>query len=169
MTEGTVEPRLKLFPVQVAELETVRIDYEAFVSPAGAQPPKYFNPHQISFCPQVKYRVDDSSGVVIVSAKSVFARPTKGGAAADLSADPAPLEPYRLEVAAGAVFIFDPQKMSREEVVEWCEKGAFFIVSPYLRQLVHDVTARSGFPTVTLPLVQVPVLHGTGPASAPEK
>lgn len=160
MTEGTANINLTPFPVRVGEIEPIRIDFEAFVPPSGAKAPVYYDPAGVDFRVRVKYRIDDGTGVVIVMAEADFAqeKASSDDAATDAS-EPTVKPPYRLAVAAAASFNYDGKEMSKKEVTTWCEKGAFFVLSPYLRQLVFDVTARSGFPTITLPLVTVPILR----------
>ena len=161
MSEGTARPDLKPFPVRVGAIEPVRIDFEAFAQPAAAKLPEYHDPASVDFRVQIKYRVDESSGIVVGLADSVFGQVTKG--ASDGSGEKveatAPKPPYRLNVAVAAAFVYDPKEMSRAEVTTWCEKGSFYVLFPYLRHLVFDTTAKTGFPTVTLPLVLLPILR----------
>jgi len=160
-TEGAVKPALTPFPLRVGTIVPIRIDFEAFTPPAAAKQPEYYDPSEVAFQVQVKYRVDESSGIVVVLAESVFPQEKKGASVdtQEKAGTTTPKPPYRLNVAAAASFDFNPSKTTRDEVTMWCEKGAFFVVSPYLRYLVFDATAKSGFPTVTLPLVLVPVLR----------
>lgn len=66
---------------------------------------------------------------------------------------------YALEVATTAGFHFDPKEMSEADVREWCHKGSFFVLMPYLRDLVARITRESGFPVVLLPLLEVPTFR----------
>lgn len=156
MSEGTSKPDLELFPVRVGTIVPVRIDFEAFVKPSEAKPPQYHDPVNVAFKVAVKYQVDETAGVVVVHAEASFE---------DAPADPPGPEkakakpPYRLSIGAAAPFLYDPKKISKDEVTKWCAKGAFFVVSPYLRLLVFSITGQSGFPMITLPLVEVPVLR----------
>jgi len=149
MPEETAKPELQPFPVRVGAIVPTRIDFEAFAPPGEAKPPVYHDPHRVAFNVGVKYRVDEGSGFVLVSAEAAFEKPEGESSPAK--------PPYRLNVGASAPFVYDPKKISKDEVAEWCAKGAFFVVSPYLRLLVFSVTGQSGFPTITLPLVMVPV------------
>ena len=151
MPEESAKPDLQPFPVRVGTIVPIRIDFEAFVLPGEAKPPEYNDSESVEFNVGVKYRLDEASGVVLVSAEAVFGKP---------EGEPSPAKPpYRLNVGAAAPFAYDPKVISKDEVAEWCAKGAFFVVSPYLRLLVFSVTGQSGFPTITLPLVKVPVLR----------
>jgi hypothetical protein len=160
MPETAVKPELHPFPVRVGAIVPTRIDFEAFAAPDEAKPPVYHDPKRVGFNVGVKYRVDESSGFVLVSAEAVFEK-TEGEL---LPTKP----PYRLSVGAAAPFAYDPQEVSKDEVEQWCAKGAFFVVSPYLRLLVFFVTGQSGFPMLTLPLVTVPILREIPESGRPE-
>jgi len=167
MSEGTSNPDLELFPVRVGTIVPVRIDFEAFARPSEAKPPQYHDPANVAFKVAVKYQVDETAGVVVIHAEASFedAQGTPPGheKAEVVTAKP----PYRLSVGAAAPFVYDPNKISKDEVTKWCAKGAFFVVSPYLRLLVFSITGQSGFPMITLPLVEVPVLREK-PAGKPK-
>jgi hypothetical protein len=163
MPEEAAKPDLQPFPVRVGAIVPTRIDFEAFAPPSEAKPPEYHDPAGVVFSVGVKYHLEEDSGVVLISAEATFEKP--GG-------EPSPAKPpYRLNVGASAPFIYDPKEISKDEVAEWCAKGAFFVVSPYLRLLVFFVTGQSGFPTITLPLVKVPMFRekplGRKPDAAP--
>lgn len=66
---------------------------------------------------------------------------------------------YSLEVAVVAGFSYDPKEMQKEKVKEWCQKGSLFIVLPYIRSIVATITGESGFPVVSLPLLEVPTFR----------
>jgi len=66
---------------------------------------------------------------------------------------------YTLEVAVTAGFLFDPQEISKEEVQEWCHKGSIFVVLPFIRSVVANLTRESGFPLFLLPLLEVPTFR----------
>jgi len=151
MSEEAAKPDIQPFPVHVGAIVPTRIDFEAFALPNEAKPPEYHDPASVAFSAGVKYQLREDSGVVLVTAEATFEK---------LEGEPSQAKPpYRLSVGAAAPFAYDPKVISKDEVAEWCAKGAFFVVSPYLRLLVFSVTGQSGFPTITLPLVKVPVLR----------
>jgi len=79
----------------------------------------------------------------------------------DKDADTAKAErrPYDFEVEVVAAFTFDPSEISHKEVDDWCRIGSFFILSPYIRHVVAEITRDSGFPEVYLPLLEVPTFR----------
>jgi len=167
MTEGTTKPKLVLFPLQIGDIEPIRIDFEAFVPPSMARSPRYFGGKPSGFDSRTKYKLDDDSdtGAVILTVKAQFkpevpsADDEEAGAPDVRERDEAKQEaPYRLEVSIGGSFSFEPDRVAREQVESWCKGASFFILSPYVRQLVWDITAKSGFGPVVMPLVHVPVL-----------
>lgn len=165
MIEGSAEPKLELFPVQVIALEPIRIDFEAAVPPSGAVPPKYHDPKGVAFGMHVKYNVETDQGIVIVEAWSEFGSPSPADSPATDTVDEDEQQseeakaPYRLSVQVGMQFTYSQNEMSKEDVELWCKEGAFFIASPYLRQLMTDVIARTSFPNVVPPLVEVPIFR----------
>lgn len=161
MTEEGFEFNLQPFPIQLGEIEPIRIDFEAFVPPSVAKPPVYCNPSNVNFGVKVKYRVENGTGIVIVMTEADFSKENVLTDDVDEINENTMKPPYRLVLAAAASFAFDSAEMSEDEVKTWCEQGAFFVLSPYLRQMVFDITAKSGFPTITLPLVKVPVLRAS--------
>jgi len=68
-------------------------------------------------------------------------------------------DPYRLEMEAVAGFSFDPQEISQDDVDKWCKLGSFFILAPYLRNIIAEITRESGFPEILLPLLEVPTFR----------
>jgi hypothetical protein len=63
---------------------------------------------------------------------------------------------YSLEVRYTAGFVYDQEDITKHDVQQWCEKGSFYIVMPYMRSIVSEITSESGFPVVLLPLLKVP-------------
>ncbi len=157
MGDAGPEANLEPFPVQVGTVVPIRVDFEAFVAPEAAKPPMYHDPEDVGFRVNMKYRVDESEGMVIAEADVQFGDAPADEQGADEAKRPKPA--YRLTVAAAASFAYDPQAMSKAEVETWCAKGAIYILTPYLRELVFSMTARSGFPAISMPLVTVPVFR----------
>ncbi len=68
-------------------------------------------------------------------------------------------DPYQLEVEVVAGFLFDPSEISEDEVDKWCKLGSFFVLAPYVRDVIARVTRESGFPEILLPLLEVPTFR----------
>lgn len=68
--------------------------------------------------------------------------------------------PYELKVEVVGVAVWDPDAIPDDVVKAWGQRGSPYALFPYLRELVSDLTARSGFPTVTLPLMVLPTPIG---------
>jgi len=66
---------------------------------------------------------------------------------------------YSLEIRYTAGFVYDQKDITKHDVQQWCEKGSFYIVMPYMRSIVSGITSESGFPVVLLPLLEVPTFR----------
>ncbi len=162
--EKASEVAYSLHPVHVTEIEPIRIDFEALVPPSAAQTDE---PH--GFRNRVKFGVKDDCGTVIISSEAEFNEKKEAeDVEAETRESPPFKPPYRLHVEIGMQFTYDPAEIARDEVELWCKDGAFFIASPFLRQLVYDIIARTGFSNVLMPFVEVPILQkGVAPEAKP--
>ncbi len=64
-------------------------------------------------------------------------------------------QPYELEAEVGGLATWDRSEIDDSTVLVWAEIGSPYALLPYLRALVSDLTARTGFPPVHLPLMVV--------------
>jgi hypothetical protein len=158
-------PKWNLHPIKLRFVHLHTLKFEAGFLPESATKEEM----QRAFTPQwlfsVTGNVDKENAVVVASLKCRFnmaPAPAQKSGAQEAEADDrhsSPPEPYRLEVAAVAGFTFNPNEIPAPEVKLWCDKGSFFVLAPYLRNVIAGITRESGFPEVLLPLLEVPTFR----------
>jgi len=173
MAEITTTPKWNLHPIRLQFLHLRKLRFEAYEIPERMTSESIQNAGAGMWSVNVRGSVQGNAAVVVASVGCCFARPKAEGKAqespdkAQCDAQQPRVGPYSFEVEAVAGFAFDPKEISPEEVDRWCKKGSFYIISPYLRHVIAEVTRDSGFPEVYLPLLEVPTF--APPMKKPEE
>ena len=64
--------------------------------------------------------------------------------------------PFYLDLHVVARFQIDEEQFDVTYIEDWAKSNAPMLVMPYLREHVSSLCIRCGFPSVNLPLIQVP-------------
>jgi len=99
---------------------------------------------------QIVSPYDDSKSSIQITLKAEFGF--------DREKDSSP-PPYGISVTITGEFKVDQSRFPKEKVVAWAKGAAPFVLYPYLRQELHAATARSGGPSLILPLLEVPTVR----------
>jgi len=65
-------------------------------------------------------------------------------------------EPYYMRIELRGFFSVDTSKFAAEHVADWAQRGAMFVLYPFLREHAFGLSSRAGFKPLLLPLLQVP-------------
>ena len=68
-----------------------------------------------------------------------------------------PTLPYELRVELFGDFVVDDARFVADSVEDWAERGAIYILYPYVREHVFSLTARAGCKPALLDLIGLPV------------
>lgn len=162
MSHESAQLALEPFPVRLRFVHLERVRFQANAIPEEMTKEQIEASLAPNWSAKVTSTIFENRAVVVASLECAFGSPavkpeqaveTKGGAPSEVIA------PYVFEIAAVAGFVFDPDKMPPADVKRWCDQGSFFVISPFLRNAVAQVTRDSGFPEALLPLFQVPILR----------
>lgn len=103
----------------------------------------------------VRSNLEDGHATVVSTVLCLFRDDQQAGAAEAQDSK----DCYALEVSVTSGFVFDPQEISKGQVQEWCQKGSIFVVLPFIRSVIANLTRESGFPLLLLPLLEVPTFR----------
>lgn len=159
-------PAYNLHPIRLQFVHLKRIRFNARVLPAKMSPEEAAAVTSGRWLISVSGNVGDDEAIVEATVRCSFVDPTKkevAPEALDVTVAAEEQGPYVLEVSAVAGFKYDAREISKKNVEQWCNLGSFFIVAPYLRGIIAEITRDAGFPTVHLPLLEVPTFRA--PAS----
>jgi len=151
----------KHFPVRVQFLHLAKLSFEATEIPDNLSPKELAKASPRFLKVAVTANVGDTRATTTSTLSFVFGCRSDNAQAHEPTEKAAgEQEPergyYSLEVRYVAGFLYDPKEIAKEDVQRWCEQGSFYVVMPYMRSLISQVTSESGFPVVLLPLLQVP-------------
>ncbi|MEI7812127.1 MAG: protein-export chaperone SecB [Ignavibacteria bacterium] len=65
--------------------------------------------------------------------------------------------PFKIKVELIGLFFVDQLNFDFNNVEDWANKSAPFILFPYLREHVYTLSVRAGIKPIILPLIEVPV------------
>lgn len=158
-----------LHPIKLQFLHLHKVLFEAHDLPESLAAAGVTKAPRAAWTVNVRGNVEVPRARVIASV-AFCAEEAEGGVSEAASGEPdakRPVGPYTLEVEVIAGFVFDPKEISPAEVDEWCKKGSFFVLCPYLRHVIAEITRDSGFPEIYLPLLEVPTFRPP-PAHSPK-
>ena len=163
MNPKSRQPVLEPFPVRLCFVHLQRVRFEAKVIPDAMTQEQIDAALAPKWSAKVTSTIEEGNrAIVITSLECVFNSTTEKPEQADQTKGGPPNQvaaPYVFEIGVIAGFIFDPDKMPAADVKRWCDQGSFFVISPFLRNALAQITRDSGFPEVLLPLLQVPVFR----------
>jgi hypothetical protein len=162
MGQESAQPALEPFPVRLRFVHLERVRFQANAIPEEMTKEQAEAALAPKWSAKVTSTISENRVLVVASLECVFDSPAEKPEQADQTKGGPPsqaIAPYVFEIAAVAGFIFDRDKMPAADVKRWCDLGSFFVISPFLRNAVAQVTRDSGFPEVLLPLFQVPILR----------
>jgi preprotein translocase subunit SecB len=152
MPESPTPVKWDLFPIRLSFIHLKKVSFEACRLPEELTSEELATSGAGGWNAGVTVSVQESSATVEAT---VHQKDAEGEACKDDS----PQRPYLLSVTAIASFSFDPEQMKRQEVETWCRVGSFFIIAPYIRNLISEITRDSGFPSVYLPMLVLPTFR----------
>ncbi len=68
-------------------------------------------------------------------------------------------DPFSMKIELVGYFSVDTSQFPAEHVIDWAQKGAMFVFSPFLREHAYALSSRSGFKPMILPLLEVPTIR----------
>ncbi len=75
---------------------------------------------------------------------------------------PATPPPFSAKLAIVGEFVID-DSFPRDKIKLWASKNAPFVIYPYLRERLHELTNQGGHPPILLPLLQIPTFSLSAP------
>lgn len=163
MSHESTQPALEPFPVRLRFIHIAQVRFQANVFPEAMTEEQV---RAASVLPKWSVKVtstlEENRVVVVAALECAFDSPVEKPEQANQTNAGSPsqvIAPYVFEIAVVAGFVFDPDRMPAADVKRWCDQGSFFVILPFLRNAVAQVTRDSGFPEALLPLLQVPVLR----------
>jgi len=167
MGEKQAPPKWNLHPIRLQFVHLRRVSFEAYSLPEEMTRDELAGLGAGQWTVNVKGSVQENRAVVTAFVGCSFTEvedadrqdALSNGKDEDVDKEEAEKGPYHLEVEVVAGFTFDPSEISHKEVDDWCKIGSFFIVSPYIRHVIAEITRDSGFPEVYLPLLEVPIFR----------
>jgi preprotein translocase subunit SecB len=70
-----------------------------------------------------------------------------------------PGAPFSLLVEVVGMFAVDEGRFPVKHIEHWAQRNAPLVLYPYVREHVYGLAVRAGFPTITLPLLEVPTFR----------
>lgn len=157
--------QLRVHPIKLQFLHIRRLEFSTDILPESLKPDDLKAAAGGRWTVDISADVGTANAVVIASVDccpAPKAATENKGTEEDEETEPgkSSAEPlYRLRMAAVAGFAFDPAEIQIAEVKQWCTLGSFYIIAPYLRNLIAQITRESGFREVILPMLEVPILQ----------
>lgn len=151
--EGT-ENAIKLHPVQLLDIGVRELYIRSNVVPSitvGAEPQECTIKVSKSFYSQKRKRV-------------VVSLMLEVGTDQDESK-----APYSMRIELTGIFEVKGTEFTAEQVTDWANRGAPYVLFPYLREHAYGLSARCGFMPLILPLVEVPTFKVEKPKGSRKK
>jgi preprotein translocase subunit SecB len=148
------KPSLPLFPIQLAKVDIGEIQYScAGFSDANVVPAETFN---------LK---------VTVSAYDSESKSLQVALTFDSKSDPdnsALPYPYSLQITVHGQFFVHEDRLPFPvaEIRKWAEKNGVIILLPFLRESVHTISQKTGFPPMMIPMIEVSAFQVGAPNHA---
>lgn len=151
---------LKHFPATIDFVHLQSVDFDAHrLPPRVTGSDETFMPSSWEMTISVQ-DVTEGRYMVEVGAEAVFeGGESDNGNPEDASGSGYEETPYDLSLAVVAGLRIEGE-VSEDIVQNWLDKGAQYLLIPYLRSFVSSVVRDSGFDVPYFPLLSVPVLYG---------
>jgi hypothetical protein len=132
---------LTLHPAQLVKVDLVSTDYQAFRIPEPTIDAGEF----VVGTGRSDYVADRK----MIDVSVVFESGKKDTAGTDG-------RPYYLRMEIKGRFKIDTDKFKPEQIQQWAESAAPYVLFPYLREQVYAFSVRCGFMPVLVPIYQLP-------------
>jgi preprotein translocase subunit SecB len=155
-------PELYLHPVELLRVVPLTIQFRGLEEPDIKH--RDPDPDQIEIT-MYRTKFDEKKGSVFVVLGASLSRKEDK---ADSSAPP-----YEFRIDIVGEFRSREPSITKERLEEWSQRVAPFVLFPYLRSLLSDISGRCGYRPLDLPLLSLPTRSALPSAaqraSAPEK
>ena len=64
--------------------------------------------------------------------------------------------PFTMRIEIFGSFTVDEEKFPKKYVTDWAQKGAHYILMPYLREQLYSLSLRTGLSPLILPMAELP-------------
>ena len=150
----------KLHPIQLERVSVLEAEFKAYRTVGEDETPFESGEGQTRLAfGFTKY--DTESKTIGIKATAEMGKKIK-----DADTDEMPDSPFHLKISVIASFEVNEDAFDIQHIDSWARSNAGLLVYPYLREHVHGLTIRFGFPAVLLPLLQIPTFKNPSPSDA---